>query len=156
MRCCFALSSASWLPLTPFSEVRGLSKKLIDEHETWTQNFRDPWTEALPLVSPVLPFLTDRERDSSHKKYTGMNAVNEALLYHQQCLRRLPRNDEHLTFHITFYEVVDLTCDNELDEEIWKSGKLHSDNEKELENLYGVKSRRIRDSACTVSDFPMF
>jgi hypothetical protein len=64
----------------------------------------------------------------------------------------MPQNDERLTFHITFYEVVDLTHDNELDGEIWRSGKLHSDNEKELEIHFGVKCRRIRDSACTVSD----
>ena len=134
--------------------MRGLSKKLIDEHETWTQNFRDPWTEALPLVSPILPFLTDRERDASDKTYTGMNAVNQALLYHRQCLWQSPQNDDHLTFHITFYEVVGLAHESELDGEIWRSGKLHSDNEKELETLFGVKSRRIRESACTVIDCP--
>jgi hypothetical protein len=128
--------------------VRGLSRFLIDGHETWTQNFRDPWTEALPLVSPVLPFFTDRERDSSIKKYTGMNAVNQALLFHQQCSWESPPNDDGLTFHITFYEVIDLACDDELDGDIWRSGRLHS--EKELDTVFGVKSRRIRDSACTV------
>lgn len=134
--------------------MRGLSKKLIDEHETWTQNFRNPWTEALPIVSPILPFLTDRDKDRHEKTYTGMNAVNQALLYHQQCMWQTPQNDDNLTFHITFYEVVDLTHDDELDGEIWRSGRLHSDNEKELEALFGTKSRRIRESACTVGDFP--
>ena len=104
------------------------------------------------MVSPILPFLTDRDKDRHEKKYTGMNAVHQALLHHQQCKRQTPQNDQNFSFHLTFYEVVDLTHDDELAGEIWRSGRLHSDNEKELESLLGVKSRRIRQSACTVSD----
>ena len=131
--------------------MRGLSKKLIDVNETWSQNFRNPWTEALPIVSPILPFLTDRDRDRHERTYKGMNAVNAALLHHQKCMWQTPQNDDGLTFHVTFYEVVDLHDDNELDGEIWRSGRVHSDNDRELESLYGVKSRRLRESACTVS-----
>jgi hypothetical protein len=47
--------------------------------------------------------------------------------------------------------LVDLSYDDELEGEIWRSGKLHSDNPDELEALYGVRTRRIRESACTVS-----
>lgn len=42
--------------------------------------------------------------------------------------------------------------EHELDGEIWRSGKLHSDNEQELSIQFGIKSRRMRESACTVSD----
>lgn len=133
-------------------EIRGLSKRLIDEHETWTSNFRNPWNEALPLVNPICPFLTNRTDESSYdqKAFNGMRTIHEALLHHQQCWRRPPHSDDDLCFHITFYELVDLTHDDEFEGEIWRSGKLHSDDEKELETKFGVKSRRIRESACTV------
>jgi hypothetical protein len=58
-----------------------------------------------------------------------------------------------MCFHITFYELVDLAHENELEGELWRSGRLHSDNEEELMALFGVKTRRIRESACTVSSF---
>ena len=150
-------------PLTLHREIRGLSKKLIDEHETWTKsidehetwtgNFRDPWNEALPVVNPICPFLTNRidETNYSQQGYTGMKTVQEALKHHQQCWRRPPPSDDNLCFHVTFYELVDLTHDDELEGEIWRSGKLHSDNPDELEALYGFRTRRIRESACTVS-----
>ena len=131
-----------------------MSKKLIDGHETWTSNsnFRDPWYEVLPMVSPICPFLTNRMADSNDT-FTGMRTVHEALLHHQQCWRRPPRSDDDMCFHITFYELVDLAHENELEGELWRSGRLHSDNEEELMALFGVKTRRIRESACTVSSF---
>ncbi|PMD52652.1 uncharacterized protein K444DRAFT_187304 [Hyaloscypha bicolor E] len=153
-------------PLTLHREIRGLSKKLIDEHETWTKsidehetwtgNFRDPWNEALPVVNPICPFLTNRidETNYSQQGYTGMRTVQEALKHHQQCWRRPPPSDDNLCFHVTFYELVDLTHDDELEGEIWRSGKLHSDNPDELEALYGIRTRRIRESACTIVVVP--
>ena len=150
-------------PLTLDREIRGLSKNLIDEHETWTKsidehetwtgNFRDPWNEALPVVNPICPFLINRmdETNYSQKGYTGMRAIQEALKHHQQCWPRPPPNDDCLCFHVTFYELVNLTHDDELEGEIWRSGKLHSDNPDELEALYRLRIRRIRESACTVS-----
>lgn len=130
--------------------MRGLSKKLIDEHETWTSNFRDPWNEALPIVNPVCPFLTNRISNHAHGTFTGMRTVHDALLHHRQCWRRQPPCDDDLCFHITFYELVNLVDEDELEGELWRSGKLHSDNEAELQALYGVKCRRMRESACTV------
>jgi hypothetical protein len=131
-----------------------MSKKLIDGHETWTSNsnFRDPWYEVLPVVNPICPFLTNRMADSNDS-FTGMRTVHEALLHHQQCWRRPPRSDDDMCFHITFYELVDLAHENELEGELWRSGRLHSDNEEELMALFGVKTRRIRESSCTVSLF---
>src|SRR5271154_4629847 len=117
-------------------EVRGLSKNLIDEHETWTRKFRDPWTEALPIVSHICPFFTDREGDLSHKSCTGMNVVNQALLHHQQCWRRPPPCDNNSCFHITFYELIDLTHDDELEGELWRAGRLHGDTEKDTGTLF--------------------
>jgi hypothetical protein len=76
--------------------------------------------------------------------------VDTALLNHQYCWRGPASRDDDLYFHITFYELVDLTREDELEGEMWRSGRLHSDNEKELEALFGVKTRRIRESACTV------
>jgi hypothetical protein len=133
------------------SEIRGLSKSLTNENEMWSGDFRDPFFEALPNINSVCPFLTDRERDNNSKSYTGMNLVNQAVLHHQKCWRQPPPCDDNLSFHITFYEIVDLARENELDDEIWRSGPLHSENEKELDTKYGVACRRIRESACTVS-----
>jgi hypothetical protein len=82
--------------------------------------------------------------------------VHDALLHHRQCWRRPPPYDEDLCFHITFYELVDLVDENELEGELWRSGRLHSDNEDEIQALYGVKSRRMRESACTVSVTNLF
>ncbi|KAE9366544.1 hypothetical protein N431DRAFT_349848, partial [Stipitochalara longipes BDJ] len=153
-------------PLTLHREIRGLSKKLIDEHETWTKsidehetwtgNFRDPWNEALPVVNPICPFLTNRMDETTYSQngYTGMRAVQEALKHHQQCWRRPPPSDDNLCFHVTFYELVYLTHDDELEGEIWRSGKLHSDNPDELEALYRFRIRRIRESACTIVVVP--
>lgn len=144
--------SISRLLLIAFSEVRGLSKELIDEHEIWTKDFRNPFKEALPTVNPVCPFITKRIPDHSHGSFTGMRTVHGALLHHRQCWRRQPPCDDDLCFHITFYELIELNNEHELEGEIWRSGKLHSDNEQELWTLFGVKSRRMRESACTVSD----
>jgi hypothetical protein len=58
-----------------------------------------------------------------------------------------------MCFHITFYELVDLNHENKLEGELWRSGRLHSANEKELASLFKVKTARIRESACTVSSF---
>jgi hypothetical protein len=129
-----------------------MSKKLIDGHETWTSIFRDPWQEALPAVNPICPFLTNRMANSNDT-FTGMRTVHEALEHHQECWRRPPRSDDDMCFHITFYELVDLAHENELEGELWRSGRLHSENEEELTALLGVKTRRIRESACTVSSF---
>ncbi len=131
------------------SEVRGLSRQLIDDHETWTSNFRDPFNEALPVVNSVCPFITARMGDSDDKN-NGKTTIEHALLNHQHCWRRPASRDNDLYFHITFYGLLDLAREDELEGEIWRSGRLHSDNEKELEALFGVKSRRIRESACTV------
>jgi hypothetical protein len=136
--------------LTVFSEIRGLSKKLIQEHEFMTTNFRNPWT-SMPMVSVICPFLTDRERNLEEKIYTGMNLVNEALNHHQNCWRQPPRCDNNQSFHVTFYEIVDLVAETELESEIWRSGKLHSESKEQLKSMYGISSRRIRESACTVS-----
>lgn len=141
------LQSAFWKRMI---EIRGLSKILTEENETWTGELRDPFTEAMPTLSAVCPFLTDRERNQRLSSNTGMNLVNQALLHHQKCWRHPPPCDDNLSFHITFYEIVDLTYDNELDDELWRSGRLHSDDERDLESMYGVKSRRIRESACTI------
>jgi hypothetical protein len=116
----------------------------------WTGELRDPFTEALPTLSAVCPFLTDRERNQRLSPNTGMNLVNQALLHHQKCWRQPPPCDDNMSFHVTFYEIVDLVRENELDDELWRSGRLHSDNERVLERKYGFKSRRIRESACTV------
>jgi hypothetical protein len=130
-----------------------MSKELVDKtdgHETWTNNiFRDPFYEVLQGVSPTCPFLTNRMADSNDT-FTGMRSVHEAFLHHQQCWRRPPRNDDDMCFHITFYELVDLVHGNEIEGEIWRSGRIHSENTKELAAL---KTSRIRESACTVSSF---
>ncbi len=136
-----------------------MSKKLIDEHETWTKpidehetwtgNFRNPWNEALPVINPICPFLTNRvdERNYSQKGYASMKKIEEALKHHQEACRRPQPGDNDLGFHITFYELVNLKHDDELEGDIWKSGKLHSDNPGKLDA--GVRTRRIRESACT-------
>jgi hypothetical protein len=116
----------------------------------WTSNFRDPWNEALPVVNSVCPFLTNRAVDSNDI-YAGMRTVDEALLHHQQCWRRPPRCDDGLCFHITFYELIDVSHQGDLEGEIWRSGRLHSDNEEGLKPLFGIKSPWLRESACTVS-----
>jgi hypothetical protein len=83
-----------------------------------------------------------------------MKTVHEALVHHQQCWRPPPPCHDDLCFHITFYELLGLLHDDELEGEIWRSGKLHSENEEELQAKFGVKTRRIRESACTVSSNP--
>lgn len=151
MYCTFLSTNPSSQLTGAHSEIRGLSKSLTDENETWSSDFRDPFFEALPNLDPVCPFLTDRERELHYKSYTGMNLVNQAVLHHQKCWRQPPPCNDNLSFHITFYEIVDLASENELDDEIWRSGRLHSENEKDLDTKYGVVCRRIRESACTVS-----
>jgi hypothetical protein len=148
------MKSVESTQLTFNSEVRGLSKKLIDEHETWTSNFRNPWNEALPIVDPVCPLLTNRLPGQSDATLASKRIVHSALLHHQRCWRRQPPCDDDLCFHITFYELVDLADENELKGELWRSGKLHSDNEEEIGAMFGVRSRRLRESACTVGLSP--
>jgi hypothetical protein len=127
-----------------------LSRRLIDDHETWTGNFRNPFNEALPVVNTVCPFLTARVGDPTNKNFHHLQSVELALLHHQQCWRQPPDFEDGLGFHITFYEIIDLPYEDD-GEELWMSGRLHSDNETELKELYGIKGRHIRESACTVS-----
>jgi hypothetical protein len=77
--------------------------------------------------------------------------VHKALLHHQRCWRSPPLSRGELCFHVTFYELVVLTNDDDLESELWKSGRLHSDNVHEVRVLFGDKCRRMRESACTVS-----
>lgn len=118
-----------------------------------TDKFRNPWNEPLPVVNPICPLISNRDDETSYtqNKYTGMRTVYEALRHHRQCWPDAPRCDDDLCFHITFYELVNLSHDNELEGDVWRSGKVHSDNPDELEALYGIRTRRIRESACTVS-----
>jgi hypothetical protein len=137
-------------------EIRGLSKKLIDEHETWTSHFRDPWNESLPVVNPICPLLTNREGEHGDESHANVGALHHVLLHHQQCWRRPPLGNEDLCFHITFYEIVHLEHQDEFTGEFWRSGKLHSENKNDVEALFGsnnlrIKESRIKESACTVS-----
>ncbi len=102
------------------------------------------------MVSDICPFFTNRAPDIKYKTFTSMGTVHEVLKHHQHCWRRPPPCDDRLSFHITFYELIDLSHEQELDGELWRSGRLHSDDESELEAFFGVKSRRMRESACTV------
>lgn len=140
--------------LTIISEIRGLSKNLIDDHETWTRNFRDPWNEALPKVNPICPLLTDREGDDSYGNHTRMINIQHALLHHQLCWRRPPPCQNDISFHVTFYEIIQLEHKNELQDEIWESGRLHSEHTFKG-TQFGSGACRIRESACTVSHLLM-
>jgi hypothetical protein len=80
--------------------------------------------------------------------------VHKALLHHQQCWRSPPSSQNELCFHVTFYELIILTNDDDLESELWKSGKLHSENVQEVRELFGDKRRQMRESACTVSSKP--
>lgn len=137
--------------LTLRSEIRGLHKRLVTESEAWNGIFRDPWTEALPILNPNFPFLTDREGYMSHGRAARLNLIHRAIECHQTCARQPPVSDDGLCFHITFYEIIDVSVQNSPEHEFWKSGPLHSENEIGLFTGRGSKRRRrIRESACTV------
>jgi hypothetical protein len=136
------------------SEIRGLSRKLVEDEEiivmkdnAWSTVLRDPWAEALPKLNSVCPFFTEREESQRVGDYNVSEIINQALEHHQRCLPYTPYKDT-LCFHIVFYELVTLREDADvadLEDEIWKHGKLHSDDLR-------TRIRRLRESACTVSE----
>lgn len=134
------------------SEIRGLSRKLIEDDEVivmkdhaWSTVLRDPWAEALPKLNSVCPFFTEREESLRVGEFAASDIIDQALEHHQKCLPFTPPKEDTLCFHIVFYELVSLRDDAELEGEIWKHGKLHSDD------IRTTRSRRLRESACTVS-----
>jgi DNA-binding FadR family transcriptional regulator len=70
--------------------------------------------------------------------------IDQALEHHQKCMPYTPSKEDSLRFHVVFYELISLRDDEDLKDEIWKHGKLHSDHIRK-------RSRRLRESACTVS-----
>ncbi|RFU35306.1 hypothetical protein B7463_g1067, partial [Scytalidium lignicola] len=130
-------------------EIRGLNKRLVNESAAWSGIFRDPWTEALPILNPICPLLTDREGYMSHRKVAGLNLVRRALECHQKCWRQPPACDDALCFHIKFY-VIDTSTQSSLEGDIWRSGALHGENENGPSATYGDKNHKIRESASTI------
>lgn len=137
------------------SEIRGLSKILtrgngattINEHQIFSVGLRDPWVEALPNLSSVCPLFT--HRGGSLHAGDASCAIERALRCHQLCLPYTPLGEHNLFFHVTFYELIQVKNENDLEGEAWKSGRLHSDDTR--------VHRRIRESACTViGDFVLF
>jgi hypothetical protein len=133
------------------SEIRGLSRKLIDDNEiiakkehAWSTVLRDPWAEAIPKLNSVCPFFTEREESLHVGDSNVSQIIDRALEHHQRCIPYTSSKEDSLCFHIVFYELISLREDEDLEDEIWKHGKLHSDNAR-------TRSRRFRESACTVS-----
>jgi hypothetical protein len=151
------------------SEIRGLSRKLIDKDtiiamETTPDSkndpskgqrplsnssdrkpvLRDPWAEAIPKLNSIFPFFTEREESLHFGDLETSQIIDRVLQYHQKCLPYTPPKEDNLCFHIVFYELISLREDEELEDEIWKYGKLHSDSVR-------ARIRRFRESACTVS-----
>jgi hypothetical protein len=133
------------------SEIRGLSRKLIDSDEiialkdhAWSTVLRDPWAEAIPKLNSVFPFFTEREESLLVGDLDVSQIIDRALEHHQRCLPYTPSKEDSLCFHIVFYELISLRDDENLEDEIWKHGKLHSDDVR-------PRIRRLRESACTVS-----
>lgn len=133
------------------SEIRGLSRKLIDNDEimamnehAWSTVLRDPWAEAIPKLNSICPFFTEREESLHVGDLDVSRIIDRALVHHQTCTPYTPSKEDSLCFHIVFYELISLREDEDLGDEIWKHGKLHSYNVR-------TRSRRFRESACTVS-----
>lgn len=137
--------------LNASSEIRGLSRKLIDndkitamKEHAWSTVLRDPWAEAIPKLNSICPFFTEREESLKVGDLDVSRIIDRALEHHQRCMPYAPSKEDSLYFHIVFYELISLREDEDLEDEIWKHGKLHSDNIR-------TRSRRFRESACTVS-----
>lgn len=133
------------------SEIRGLSRKLIENDEiivvkdhAWSSMLRDPWAEALPKLNSVCPFFTEREGSLQIGGFNASGIIGRALDHHLKCLPFKASKEDTLCFHVVFYELVNLRDDEDLEGEIWKHGKLHSDDVRN-------RNRRLRESACTVS-----
>jgi len=162
------------------SEIKGLSRYL--QNETERQSSPHPWREIRASLSHELPFFTNRDRLNPEYPYLtdkeGLNpefplftkqdgywhrnekiynkGINRAIMFHLHCRKNLPQNNEEMTFHVVFYEIVDMGHEHQLDGELWPSGKLHSDDQKIIEDSWGVACRRLRASAYTVGSITAY
>jgi len=118
----------------------------MKEH-AWSTVLRDPWAEAIPKLNSVCPFFTEREESLQVGDLDVSRIIDRALEHHRGCMPYTPSKEDSLCFHIVFYELISLREDENLEDEIWKHGKLHSDGVR-------TRSRRFRESACTVSHRP--
>jgi hypothetical protein len=113
----------------------------MHEKYVWSAGLRNPWVEALPSLNSVCPLFTHRRGSSLHPE-DASSTIERALTAHQRCQPYLPVEDNNICFHITFYEFIHASKETDFENEIWKIGRLHSDD--------ALENRRIRESACTV------